>query len=385
MGHVRGLAWDHRRCWGPLDASTAAFEAATGHTASWERRSLHSFGEGDLAALSADHDLIVFDHPFVGEAAQAGYLLDLAPRLSRETAARLRQDAIGATWECYEAAGGLWGLPLDAAAQTAVWRSDLMDAPPPDTVDAALSLAPRLAAADKHLALAAKPTDLFCTHLSLLASLGAPAGTAPDRFAERAAARDAFDLLSALCRAVPAQMRGWNPIRCQDEMAERDDLAYCPFAFNYVNYAAPEPASNRRALTYGLAPAAGEGGERIGLLGGAGLGISSRSEDPEAALAYALFLVDPAYQSGPYVEHGGQPASRMAWSNPEADRITGGFLYATREAMESAWLRPTRAGFLPLFREATERIDAALYDGAPREDFLDWLDATWSRLAEAGG
>ena len=36
----------------------------------WDRRSLHAFGEAPLEAVLADYDLVVYDHPFVGEIAR---------------------------------------------------------------------------------------------------------------------------------------------------------------------------------------------------------------------------------------------------------------------------------------------------------------------------
>ena len=71
MAKLRGLAWDHRRCWGPLDASVAPYRAHIPDSKSnWDRRSLYEFGEGALDTVLANYDLIVFDHPFIGEIAR---------------------------------------------------------------------------------------------------------------------------------------------------------------------------------------------------------------------------------------------------------------------------------------------------------------------------
>ena len=64
---ITGIAWDHRRCWGPLDASIAPYRAATGEEVRWDRRSLYSFGEGDLGSYADKYDLVIYDHPFVGD------------------------------------------------------------------------------------------------------------------------------------------------------------------------------------------------------------------------------------------------------------------------------------------------------------------------------
>ena len=70
---LKGLAWDHRRCWGPLDASIPAYTAAHPDlTIEWDRRSLYEFGEGRIEDVVKTHDLVVFDHPFIGEIARDG-------------------------------------------------------------------------------------------------------------------------------------------------------------------------------------------------------------------------------------------------------------------------------------------------------------------------
>ena len=68
---LRGLAWDHRRCWGPLDASVAPYQAAHPDVAiHWDRRSLYDFGEGRIEDVLRSYDLVIFDHPFVGDVAR---------------------------------------------------------------------------------------------------------------------------------------------------------------------------------------------------------------------------------------------------------------------------------------------------------------------------
>ena len=47
MAKLRGLAWDHMRCWGPLDASVAPYRADPGLDIAWDRH-LYEFGEGAI-------------------------------------------------------------------------------------------------------------------------------------------------------------------------------------------------------------------------------------------------------------------------------------------------------------------------------------------------
>ena len=46
------------------------WQAASRPRDEWDRRSLYEFGEAPLDAVLADYDLVVFDHPFIGEIAR---------------------------------------------------------------------------------------------------------------------------------------------------------------------------------------------------------------------------------------------------------------------------------------------------------------------------
>src|SRR5665647_2530255 len=58
---ITGIAWDHRRCWGPLEASIGPYLAEQGQEVRWDRRSLYSFGEGDLGNFAERYDLVIYD------------------------------------------------------------------------------------------------------------------------------------------------------------------------------------------------------------------------------------------------------------------------------------------------------------------------------------
>jgi multiple sugar transport system substrate-binding protein len=381
VSKLRGVAWDHRRCWGPLDASIAPYKAQHGVEVTWDRRSLYSFGEGDLAEYAARYDLVIFDHPFVGEAARAGYLLDLAPFVSEAQNAAFAADSVGASWKSYWTNGQLWALPIDAAAQTAAWRPDLLEAigtSVPDTLDDVLALAEAARARGVWMGFPAKPTDLLCTYISLVASDGEVPGSEAHRFVSPEASAAAMERLRALVAAAHPESRRWNPIACFDHMSSADDLVYAPYAFNYVNYASlPE-----RVLRFGSPPRLAPGGPVHALLGGAGIGVSATAADPEAAFAYAAYLCAPEFQSGTYVREGGQPGSRRAWQDAGCNEVTAGFLRDTLPTLQAAYLRPTVDGFIPLFREGTHRLDAVIFEGAAERDFLEWLNAGYARLAE---
>jgi multiple sugar transport system substrate-binding protein len=377
---ITGIAWDHRRCWGPLDASIEPYRHLTGEEVRWDRRSLYSFGEGDLGTFADKYDLVIYDHPFVGDARERGWLRDLNAFLTPEQKAHFSGDEVGASWRSYAYGGGVWGLPIDTAAQTAAWRADLLDRhglAVPQSLDDLPAFADRAATFGLSIGWPSVPTDLMCTLVSIAASDGLNPGYGEDGFLSVAAIESAARQLKQLSRIAHPRSREWNPIRCLDHMAANDDVAYVPYLFNYVNYSSGKPA---RPVTFGAAPIAEKAHPARTLLGGAGIGVSTKSANPRAAFDYAMYLCSPDYQSGDYVIHGGQPGSRTAWDSDACNAITGGFFRNTLPVMDQAYLRPTHAGFVPFFHGATLRLAAVVFEDAPIRPFADWLNASYDRI-----
>src|SRR5690348_5306401 len=64
---LRGMTWDHPRGYDPLVACSVAWHARTCVRIDWERRSLQDFESFPVAELAGRYDLIVIDHPHVGQ------------------------------------------------------------------------------------------------------------------------------------------------------------------------------------------------------------------------------------------------------------------------------------------------------------------------------
>ncbi|MCU0975562.1 MAG: extracellular solute-binding protein [Steroidobacteraceae bacterium] len=370
---LRGIGWDHPRCMAPLRASIDDYRRLEpGVEVSWEARSLFEFGEGNFHEL-LQYDLIVFDHPYCGQVARERSMLDLAQLLTADEQAGFASDSLGPCWASYHAEGGIWGLPLDAAGQVSSYRPDLMERfgwQVPQTLDAVFELATAAHHEGLYLGWPWVPTDAICTFLTLCASAGFPVSRDRTSFPGRADAALVLDAMQRLAGAAHPASASWNPIRCYDHMSSADDVAYVPYAFGYTNYSRADRSKKLRYCDIpGLAAATPAGA----VLGGAGLGISSASRHPGAALDYARFLCSTDYQAGAYVRNGGQPASRAAWTAPVNDDLTSGFFAGTRKTLEQAYLRPTFDGYIPHFREAGQRIVACLKGEAGVHDTADLL------------
>ena len=381
---ITGIAWDHRRCWGPLEASIGPYLAEQGQEVRWDRRSLYSFGEGDLGNFAERYDLVIYDHPFVGDVAKQGWLLDLGGFLSESDRKLFGSDEVGASWRSYAYDGGIWALPIDTAAQTSARRADLLARhgwEQPSTLAEVIELAARARTKGLHVGWPAVPTDLMCTLVSVAASLGHNPGHDAGPFLDPADAVGVVEHLKALASVVHPKSREWNPIRCLDHMAANDDVVYVPYLFNYLNYSTP---GGGKKITFGTAPRVRPDLPARTILGGAGIGVSAKAADPRAAFDYAMYLSTSAYQTGAYVQHGGQPGSRSAWVSEACNTLTGNFFRDCLPVLDAAYLRPTHPGFVPFFHDATLRLAAVVYEAAPLRPFVDWLNTSYDAIRAPG-
>ncbi|RLP25250.1 extracellular solute-binding protein [Mesorhizobium sp. YM1C-6-2] len=366
MVKLRGLAWDHRRCWGPLDASVEPCSAAhPGIEIEWDRRSLYEFGEGALDSVLSAYDLVIFDHPFIGDIARERLMVPFDDYLSGDQMDFFEQDSVGSSWQSYAKDGHQWALPIDAACQVASYRPDLMTryGQAPGSLHEVIELGRALRKDGKWLGLPLVPTDAMCLLLTL---------TNPQENGEQFFAADrvveAIDQLRQLAALSHPDSPKWNPIRCYDHMIANDDVVYVPFAFGYVNYASKPDAPH---LLFADVPTPASAGA---LLGGAGIGVSAQSRHRQEAVDYALFLCSPDYQRGEYVTAGGQPGSLSAWKDKAANDLSRDFFKSTLRTIQSSYLRPTHPGFIAFFRECAPRVQAAISGQTSTSDLAGTLN-----------
>lgn len=349
MTAYRGLTWDHPRGRAALEAAALSPGLAGEDTLVWAAQSLEGFESCPITDLAADWDLLVLDHPHLGDAVEGRCLWPLDHLFSAAQVARWRTAFVGAGTEAYRMSGHLWALPLDAATQVSARRADLVAEAPRDWA-AAGALAD-----DGLVALSLAGPHAFLTWCSILVGLGrAPDPDAP-RFCEPVAGIEALDLLRHLAARAPEGTAGLNPIALLERMVSRDDIALIPHIFGYVAYADPRV---KRTITFGPPPAGRAG---VGsTLGGTGLAISRRCTPGRALLEHMRWLVSPITQTTNIPRHGGQPALRASWLDPDLDRDSGGFYSSTLDTMEGSWVRPRFPGFVRIQSWAAAVIRATL-------------------------
>jgi multiple sugar transport system substrate-binding protein len=344
---LKGITWDHPRGYEPLLACSRQYAAATDVQVTWDRRSLKAFGDQPIDELTQSYDLVIIDHPHVGLTASTGCLLPLDEWLSADTLRTLATESAGPSHASYSYAGHQWGLAIDAALQTAVYRADLLNSPLPQSWPDVITLGEQARSQGRYVALPLVPTDAICSFLSLCASLGAPPGQSDDLVPAEAGLR-ALSLLRDMKAVAHPNSLDWNPIHMLDHMSSADDVVYCPLTFCYTNYS--RQGYQPHLLTFTTVP-----GVRGAILGGTGFAVSSNCAHPQAACDYGAWLCSAAVQSGCYVEAGGQPGNVTAWRDVTANDLTNNFFANVLPTLEQSYVRPRHHGFIT-FQEAAGNI-----------------------------
>ncbi len=374
MPVLKGLTWKHDRGLAPLVATAAEF--ASDHPDAqieWEARSLQEFGDSPLVALAETYDLVVIDHPFVGSIARQGCFLPLDHYIADSVLVQLAAESAGPSHLSYYYDGHQWALAIDAAAQAAAYRPDLLEeagAAVPQTWDDVFELA-RLRRGFVSISLT--PVDALICFFTLCASRGEPAFSRPgSSVIPFDVGEQALEQLHRLGQVSVYDSPTSNPIRIWERMSTTDDIAYCPLAFAYSNYARDGYRLHR--LCFGSVPLYSPDMPSRSTLGGTGLAISSRCIQPELAVEYAKWIAGSACQRTTFVQSGGQPGNRVAWADHDANAITGGFFEALLPVIEAAWVRPRFAGFIEFQNAAAECMARFLRNELSSRETLVALD-----------
>ena len=109
MIELRGMTWDHPRGYDPLVAASAAYrQNHPGISVTWDARSLQAFADQPLDSLVNDYDLVVIDHPHVGDAVTMGVLTPLNGKGFDTELSDLSGNSIGPSHPSYQLSGAQW-------------------------------------------------------------------------------------------------------------------------------------------------------------------------------------------------------------------------------------------------------------------------------------
>jgi len=229
---LRGMTWSHPRGYDPMVACSELWRERTGVEVLWDKRSLQDFESFPVEELARHYDLIVIDHPHVGQITGEGCLLPLDTPAHAGQAPELAAGSVGESYPSYRWQGRQWALPIDAATQVQAWRPDLIDAPAARWFD---MLA--LARQGRVLCPLRAPHSLMAFY-TLTANLGKPCNVEGPDLVELAVGLEVYERLAELASLIDSRCFEMDPIAVFEAMATRGSTIVCsPLIYGYVSYA----------------------------------------------------------------------------------------------------------------------------------------------------
>lgn len=375
---LRGITWGHSRGITPLLAASQRYEELhPGVQIQWKKRTLQEFADFPIEKLTADYDLLIIDHPWVGTAAATGCVLPLDKYLDKEYLANQLANSVGGSHESYNYDGSQWALAIDAATPAASYRADLLaknGVAVPQTWEEVIALA-----AKGKVAVPAIPIDLLMNFYSFCIAHGAVPFANKEEVVDEETGIAAIRTMQQLYSLVDGQLFDCNPIAVAELMSSTDDYWYCPFAYSYSNYSRAGFAKN--LLRY--ADVVSINGKKLRTtIGGTGLAVSASSQHKDIAVDFAAWVVSEDIQKAIYVQHGGQPGHLQAWLSQEANSITNGFFSHVLPVMQNGYIRPRYHGYLYFQDHAGMPLQQCLQGKAEPEEVLAQMNVIYKKSFE---
>lgn len=339
---LKGITWGHSRGITPLQAASQRFnELHPDVEIRWTKRSLQEFADFPIEKLTEQYDLLIIDHPWVGCAAATNCVLPLDEYLSAAYLQDQLKNSVGYSHQSYNYNNKQWALAIDAATPVASYRKDLLEknhVAIPQTWQEVIALA-----ATGVVAVPAIPIDMLMNFYSFCIAHGNTPFINEDEVIDTATGVNAIETMKELYLQVNKKMFKSNPIAVAEMMSATDDFWYCPFAYGYSNYSRTGYAKN---LLHNSNVVAVNGERLRTTIGGTGLAVSAFTKHTEAAINFAAMVVSGECQRTLYVQHGGQPGHRSAWTDETANNLTHDFFKNVLPVMNNGYLRPRYNGYL---------------------------------------
>lgn len=342
MEILKGMTWDHARGFDPMIASAKKFCSENPDVKIiWEKRSLQAFADRPIELMAFDYDLMVIDHPHVGEASRKDLIYELNHAEDYKNELKiLEHESVGLSHQSYNFNDNQYALAIDAAAPVSSYRKDLLNNIP-KTFEDVIQLA------EKSLVMwPIKPVDAISSFNTIAANLGNPINSKEGVFIELSIANSILEMMKKLADLVPRECLSMNPIETLDYMSTNDDILYCPLLYGYSNYSR---LNFRESLIHFTDIPSFNGKENNcsgSQLGGTGLAISKSTKHLKTALKYSFWVASANCQRELYYDSGGQPGNVLAWRDDKINENCNNFFKNTLKTLDKSWLRPRYDGYM---------------------------------------
>ena len=366
------MTWSHPRGYDPMLACSKLWQEKTGVEITWEKRSLQDFETFPVEELAAAYDLIVIDHPHVGQIMRENCLLPLDDAAHADEVAAIAAGTVGRSYPSYNWQGRQWAFPIDAATQVQAYRADRLSGPVMD-----LAAFVRLAEKGKAI-LPMRPPHSLMTFITLAAHLGTPCSIEGPDFIGKADGEAVLDWMARIVAAMDVSCYEMDPIAVLDLMSQPDSpYDASPFVYGYVNYSFAGFRPVR--VAFADMPVIDERVPNGSALGGTGIAVSARTQAPDEAKAFARWIAGGPVQSGIYAGSNGQPGHADAWVSDVVNAPSLDFYRNTRATLEGAYVRPRHDGYMAFQSAASEMISDGLRTGERHTVLIDKLNRLFAQ------
>jgi len=349
MKNLKGITWDHPRGFNSIVASSNLYHAHNSLVnIEWYTRSLKEFGDQPISELVEKFDLLMIDHPFVGEAHKYNLLVPLETMLPSSLLNKHESLHIGHSYPSYTYEKSQYALPIDASAQFTAFNSQMISkASIPTTWEDYLDQL-KDSKFKNSVLWPLCPTDLWCSLLTVCAQIDG--GDFFEQGFKREIVFQGIEHLKIHTSGLNPICWDSNPINALEQM-KQNNFAYSPLLFGYAHY------SNKSTSIQFTNPIAFNPDYPLTLLGGVGIAVSSYSPHREVLTEFLTFLFQHSSIDA-YFLAGGQPSLKEVWKNNAYNESTHDFFLNTSKSMENTYIRPKKPGFHRFQKEASELFHA---------------------------
>ena len=375
MIKLKGIAWDHPRGFDPMVETASLFQKKNSEVEiNWDKRPLQAFADRPIEEMAFDYDLMVIDHPHVGEASRKDLIYEFNHSKKYESELLLlEKNSVGLSHQSYNFNGNQYALAIDAAAPVSAYREDLIDSPP-KTFDETIKLAEK-----SKVIWPIKPVDSISCFNSIAANFDNPINLVPEKFIDQSLAIEILKMMKKLSKLVPKDCLFMNPINVLDIMSESDEFYFCPQLYGYSNYS--REGFRKSIVNFGNMISFNEDKNNCkgSQLGGTGLAISKTTKHLDIALEYSFWVASEVCQTDTFYKSGGQPGHLKAWQSEDVNNNCNNFFINTLNTLQKSWLRPRYDGYMYFQDKAGTLINNFLKDEIALEQTLDGLLTEFER------
>ena len=342
MPVLKGIAWDHPRGFDPMLATAKEFSNKFSEVdIVWDKRPLQAFADKPIENMAFEYDLMVIDHPHVGEASRKNLLSELDSFSKfKDKINTLSKNSVGLSHQSYNFNNHQYALAIDAAAPVAAYKVGALDELP-FTFEQVLKLA------EKSLVMwPIKPVDAISCFNTIAANIGHAINSTEHKFIDRGIGITILKMMKKLSSLVPKDCLEMNPINVLDYLSSNNDRVYCPLLYGYSNYSRKNFRDD--LIKFTNIPSFDENNNNCkgAQIGGTGLAISKETKNIEIALDYVFWVASEECQKTLYYYSGGQPGHIKAWKDKNINNDCNNFFINTLKTLENAWLRPRFDGYM---------------------------------------